>query len=77
MISAELEAALQAWNDVGVKIFDGRDPRPIEEWKVRAYVELASFLAKKVQCRANSEQTGKSCTGTCLIRGPGYNDQPD
>jgi hypothetical protein len=49
LISPELLTALKAWNDLGVKIFDGRDPHPVEEWVGRAYVELASFLAAKVQ----------------------------
>ncbi|MGH3732134.1 MAG: hypothetical protein ACRDVC_01945 [Acidimicrobiales bacterium] len=55
MISSELLAALQAWNDLGVTIFDGRDSRPIEDRVVRAFVVMASFLALKVQSELGND----------------------
>ncbi|HEY1824830.1 MAG TPA: hypothetical protein VGG21_02595 [Acidimicrobiales bacterium] len=48
-VSSELLAALQAWNDLGVDLFSGREVRPIEDVVKRAYVELGSFLATTMQ----------------------------
>jgi hypothetical protein len=49
MVSPQLISALKAWNDLGVQIFDGRAPLPIEEWVDCAYVKLASYLAAEIQ----------------------------
>ena len=70
MISPELRSALKAWNELGVKIFVGRDLCPIEEWVGHAYEKLASYLAAEIQIELGRESEARLDKSLCLSGSP-------